>query len=93
METLTPTFSNTLPFIPADSAAARLPDGIGAVPAQIVEALHRAALALDRLEFGADAVAQRFEPVTGRLLLVVEGFHADSLIASRLRRARPAPFA
>ena len=37
---------------------------------------------LDRLEDGADAVAQGFEPVAGGLLLIVEGKHAVPIAAT-----------
>ena len=73
VETLTPTFSNTSPFItPRTPPPPGRAVGIVAVPGHIVEARVAARLALDRLELGADPVAQRFEPVARRLLLVVE---------------------
>ena len=53
----------------AHAAAARRAVGIGPVPGHELEARVAARLALDRLERGADPVAQRFEPVARRLLL------------------------
>jgi hypothetical protein len=68
---------------PAHAAAAReatwpgLRFGVGilALPRRIGEARVAARLRLDLLELGADPVAQRFEPVACRLLLVVEFDH------------------
>src|SRR3546814_3019931 len=47
-----------------------------AVPRRIGEGGIAARLALDRLEFGADAIPQRLEPVARRLLLGIERDHA-----------------
>src|SRR3546814_6177583 len=47
-----------------------------AVPGRIGERGVAARLSLDRLKFGADAVAQRLEPVARRLLLGIERDHA-----------------
>ena len=63
----------------AHAAAAGRAVILGAVPGDVVEARVRASLALDRLELGADAVAQAFEPVAGGLLLVVERGHSGKL--------------
>src|SRR3546814_3947436 len=52
----------------AAALAGRQPLGL-AVPRHIGKARVAARLGLDRLEFGADPVAQRFEPVARRLLL------------------------
>ena len=62
--------------LPAHPAAARLAARVGAVPRCEAEARVRSRLPLDRLEGGADAVAQGFEPVARGLLLIVEGEHA-----------------
>src|SRR3546814_14645001 len=59
----------------AAALAGRQPLGL-AGPRHIGKARVAARLGLDRLEFGADPVAQRFEPVTRRLLLRVERDHA-----------------
>src|SRR3546814_183442 len=59
----------------AAALAGRQPLGL-AVPRHIGKARVAARLGLDRLEFGADPVAQRFEPVARRLLLRVERDHA-----------------
>jgi len=59
----------------ADSAAARTFAGVGALPRSELEGSLAAVLALDLLEGGADAIAQRFEPVACRLLLFVEFEH------------------
>ena len=63
----------------ADAAAAGRAVLVGAVPRDVVEGGVAARLALDRLERGADPVAERFEPVAGGLLLVVEGEHGAAL--------------
>ena len=65
----------------ADAAAAGFAAGVGAVPRRVGECGVRAGFALDRLERGADAVAQRFEPVARRLLLVVELEHGRRMRA------------
>ena len=76
VETLTPTFSNTLPVIwPRTPPPPGSPVGVGAVPRREGEGGVRAGFALDLLERGADPVAQRLEPVARGLLLIVEGKH------------------
>ena len=83
VETLTPTFSNTAPFI-----CPRTPPPPGAPrprcrgPRRESEGGVAAGLALDRLERGADAVAERFEPVARGLLLVVERQASAPVIAA-----------
>src|SRR5690606_4735833 len=63
---------------PAHPAAARTGiESLGlAVPRRVSKARVAAGFGLDRLEFGADPVAQRFEPVARGLLLGVERNHA-----------------
>ena len=63
----------------ADAAASGLAVRIGAVPWRERESRVASRLTLDRLEFPADAVAQRFEPVAGGLLLFVESQHGAGL--------------
>src|SRR5690606_1523756 len=46
-----------------------------AVPGRVGETRRAACFGFDRLEFGADAVAQRLEPVAGGLLLGIERNH------------------
>ena len=72
----------------ADAAAAGLAGCVGAIPRRVGEGRLRAGLALDLLERGANAVAQRFEPVARGLLLVVEIKHARLIAAVRRRRKR-----
>ena len=59
----------------ADPAAAGLARHIGAFPRRVDERSVAPRLALDLLESGTDAVAERLEPGARRLLLVVEGKH------------------
>jgi hypothetical protein len=59
------------------SAAGRTRE-VGPFPRDIAEGGFRARLALDLLERGAYAVAQRFEPGAGGLLLFVELEHRSS---------------
>src|SRR4029453_18155907 len=66
-----------------DSAAAGRAVVIGALPVDELEGSVAPGLALDRFEGGADAVAKRFEPVAGGLLLVVEGKHEAVIARSR----------
>ena len=81
VETLTPTFSNTLPFImPRTPPPPRRTVRVLAFPGGGGEARVAARLALDRLELGADPVAQRFEPVARGLLLVVELDHGQPFV-------------
>ena len=61
---------------PHDAAAAGRAGGVGAFPRRPHEAARRSgagALVLDRLEGGAELVAERLEPRLGGELLVVEG--------------------
>ena len=74
--------------LPADAAAARAAFGVGALPRDELEARLAAGLALDLLEGRTDAVAQRFEPVAGALLLFVECQHGAH-ITQRARMPIP----
>ena len=72
--------------LPAHAAAAGFAARVGAVPRRVGEGGVGAGLALDRLERRADPVAQRFEPVARRLLLVVELEHGRLIAAASVRR-------
>src|SRR4051794_17764816 len=63
----------------ADTAAARFAGRVGSLPWRVGEGRLAARFPLDLLECGADAIAQRLEPVARGLLLIVEGEHATSL--------------
>ena len=75
-------FEHLAVHLPANAAAAGRAVVVGAVPRGEVERGVAAGFALDRLELGADAVAERFEPVAGGLLLVVEGKHCRPVAAT-----------
>ena len=93
VETLTPTFSNTLPPIwPRTPASAGRAVVVGAVPGGESESGVAAGLALDRLERRADAVAEairtsRGRPVAGRR---GQACQASCIVQSRAAMTRPA---
>ena len=61
--------------LPAYAAAAEVAAVISPLPRDVCKSGVGTGLALDRLELGADAIAQVFEPVARGLLLIVEGKH------------------
>ena len=58
--------------LPANAAAAGRPVMVGAVPGGVGEGGVGASLALDRLEFVADAGAKGLEPLAGRELILIK---------------------
>ncbi len=87
VDTLTPTFSNTLALHHTAGAAAGIVVAfLLSLPRRVVEDGIAAGLALDGLEGGADAVAQGFEPGARLLGLMCPVGHGKSL--AKLRGSR-----
>ena len=81
-------FEDLSAHLPADAASAGPAFGVGALPWDELEARLAAGFPLDLFECRTDAVAQRFEPVAGALLLFVECQHGAH-ITQRARMPIP----